>query len=111
MLVKVRERCARAGRGNVQFKEGTATALPFEDASFDAVITRLSFHHFLEPAKVLAEMHRVLKPSSILAIADVVTAEDLEQAALQNDIEQLQKRAKRHIKSSADDSAGKDRTE
>jgi ubiquinone/menaquinone biosynthesis C-methylase UbiE len=73
----------------VRFKEGAADALPFDDASFDAVVTRLSFHHFIEPQKVLAEIYRVLKPSGIFAIADVVTAEDPEQAALQNAIEQL----------------------
>jgi ubiquinone/menaquinone biosynthesis C-methylase UbiE len=89
MLIKARERCAKAGRANVRFQEGTATALPFDDASFDAVVTRLSFHHFVEPHKVVAEMHRVLKPSGVLAVADVVTAEDAEQAALQNAIEQL----------------------
>jgi ubiquinone/menaquinone biosynthesis C-methylase UbiE len=89
MLNKARERCAKAGRTNVSFEEGTATALPFDDTSFDAAVTRLSFHHFTEPRKVLAEMHRVLKPSGLLAVADVVTAEDPERAALQNAIEQL----------------------
>jgi ubiquinone/menaquinone biosynthesis C-methylase UbiE len=89
MLNKARERCAQAGRTNVVFEEGTATALPFEDASFDAAVTRLSIHHFTEPQKVLAEMVRVLKPSGVLAVADVVTAEDPEQGALQNAIEQL----------------------
>jgi ubiquinone/menaquinone biosynthesis C-methylase UbiE len=89
MLNKARERCAKAGRTNVHFEGGTADALPFDDASFDAVATRLSFHYFSEPQKVLAEMHRVLKPSGIIAVADVVTAEDQEHSALQNAIEQL----------------------
>jgi ubiquinone/menaquinone biosynthesis C-methylase UbiE len=73
MLLKAQERCAKVGRTNVRFEEGTASALPFADASFDAVVTRLSFHHFLEPQNILAEMHRVLKPNGTLAIADVVS--------------------------------------
>ena len=58
MLIKARERCTKAGRTNVLFQEGSATALPFADASFDVAVTRLSLHHFEEPQKVLAEMLR-----------------------------------------------------
>ena len=86
---KAGKRCAKAGRTNVLFQEGSASALPFAAASFDVVVTRLSFHHFDEPRKVLAEMLRVLKPGGTLAVADVVSAEDPEQAALQNAIETL----------------------
>jgi ubiquinone/menaquinone biosynthesis C-methylase UbiE len=72
MLEQARERCAKAGRTNVVFKEGSATALPFADATFDAVVTRLSFHHFAEPNVALKEMLRVLRRGGILTIADVV---------------------------------------
>jgi ubiquinone/menaquinone biosynthesis C-methylase UbiE len=89
MLEKARERCSKAGRTNVMFKEGSATALPFADACFDAVITRLSFHHFLEPSVVLTEMLRVLRPRGIVAIADVVSAEAFDKSELQNAIETL----------------------
>jgi SAM-dependent methyltransferase len=89
MLEKARERCAKAGRTNVVFKEGSATALPFGDACFDAVITRLSFHHFPEPPTVLNEMLRVLRPGGTVAIADVVSDEEPDKSALQNAIEIL----------------------
>jgi SAM-dependent methyltransferase len=89
MLEKARERCSKAGRANVVFKEGAATALPFPDASFDAVITRLSFHHFLEPYAVLTEMLRVLRPGGTIAIADVISAEIPDKSELQNAIEIL----------------------
>ena len=89
MLEKARERCGKAGRTNVLFKEGSATALPFADASFDAVITRLSFHHFLEPYAALKEMLRVLRPGGTVAIADIVSAEEPDKSELQNAIEVL----------------------
>ena len=89
MLDKARDRCAKAGLSNVVTKEGSATALPFADGDFDVVMTRLSFHHFLEPKVVLGEMLRVLRPGGSLAIADVVSAEDPAKAELQNAIEVL----------------------
>jgi ubiquinone/menaquinone biosynthesis C-methylase UbiE len=89
MLWKARERCDKAGRHNVTFKEGSATELPFAEGAFDAVVTRLSFHHFEDPHKVLGEMTRVLRPGGTLLVADVVSSEDGEQSALQNAIERV----------------------
>jgi ubiquinone/menaquinone biosynthesis C-methylase UbiE len=89
MLVKACERCAKAGLTDVVFREGSATALPFADASFDAAVTRLSFHHFVEPRAVLAEMLRVVKPGGVVAVADVVSPEVPDKAAVQNAIEIL----------------------
>jgi SAM-dependent methyltransferase len=89
MLEQARERCAKAGRTNVVFKEGSATALPFADATFDAVVTRLSFHHFAEPNVALKEMLRVLRRGGILTIADVVSSEEPNKSELQNAIEVL----------------------
>ncbi len=89
MLAKARERCAKAGHTNIAFQEGLATALPFADESFDAVVTRLSIHHFLEPKVALAEMLRVLRRGGTLAIADVVSSEDARKSEIQNAIEVL----------------------
>ncbi|MGA3403405.1 MAG: class I SAM-dependent methyltransferase [Acetobacteraceae bacterium] len=89
MLAKARQRCAAAGLTNVSFREGSATDLPFPDASFDAVVTRLSIHHFQAPHRPLAEMARVLKPGGALVVADVVSSEAPEESALHNAIEIL----------------------
>ena len=43
------------------FHPGDAAALPFEDASFDAVVIGFGLHHFLDPARALAEAWRVLR--------------------------------------------------
>ncbi len=89
MLVKARERCDKAGRRNVVFKEGSATNLPFPDDTFDVVVTRLSIHHFQEPRKVLGEMKRVTKNDGVLVIADIVSSEIGEKSELQNALEVL----------------------
>ncbi len=89
MLAKARETAAKAGRTNVRFEVGDAEALPFADAGFDAVVTRLAIHHFARPDRALAEMHRVLKPGGRLVVVDVVSSDDPENAALHNAIEIL----------------------
>jgi SAM-dependent methyltransferase len=63
--------------------------MPFSDVSFDAVVTRLSLHHFQRPAQPLAEMARVLKPGGALVVADVSSSEVAEESELHNAIEIL----------------------
>jgi ubiquinone/menaquinone biosynthesis C-methylase UbiE len=89
MLVKARERCARANLQNVDFKEGSATKLPFPEDHFDVVVTRLSIHHFQEPGAVLGETVRVIRHGGTLVVADIVSSEIGEKSALQNAIEVL----------------------
>jgi ubiquinone/menaquinone biosynthesis C-methylase UbiE len=89
MLNRARQRCAAAGLANVSFREGSAADLPFADASFDTVVTRLSLHHFPQPGRAIAEMARVLRPGGLLVVADVVSSEDAEQSALHNALEVL----------------------
>jgi ubiquinone/menaquinone biosynthesis C-methylase UbiE len=49
---------------------GSAMAMPFRDGLFDVILCGLATHHLDVPV-VLAEMHRVLKASGKLTIADV----------------------------------------
>jgi ubiquinone/menaquinone biosynthesis C-methylase UbiE len=87
MLVRAEQRCAQAGLKNVRCVPGRAEALPFEDASFDAVVSRSALHHFLEPGVTLREMTRVLKPGGRLVTVDVTASEDESEAALHNALE------------------------
>ena len=89
MLDKARARCAKAGLVNVTFERGNAESLPFEDARFDGVVTRLAIHHFADPQRALGEMFRVLRPGGIAVIVDVVSSENTDESNLQNAIERL----------------------
>src|ERR1700692_1206010 len=89
MLKKAAQRCSEAGLANVSFREGNAAELPFADAAFDAVVTRLSVHHFDQPKRVIEEIFRVLRPGGSFVIADVISSEVPAEAELQNAIEIL----------------------
>ncbi|MFQ6111383.1 MAG: class I SAM-dependent methyltransferase, partial [Nitrospinota bacterium] len=89
MLQKARERCAHAGIENVRFLLGTAEKLPFEEAEFDAVVSRLTVHHFVMPETAISEMARVTKHKGRVVIADIVSSEDNDEAALHNALEVL----------------------
>lgn len=70
-LAHARRKATRAGL-EIEWQEGFADALPFEDGSFDCVVSSLVFHH-LAPATVRAaipEIRRVLRPGGSLNVLD-----------------------------------------
>jgi SAM-dependent methyltransferase len=58
-------------RGNVTLHNAPAEALPFSDASFDAVTAYSFIDHLDDPAAVLAEVFRVLRPGGVF-YADLI---------------------------------------
>jgi ubiquinone/menaquinone biosynthesis C-methylase UbiE len=70
---------AKAGpESSIEWVEANAQALPFEDASFQRVVSSLVFHHLVPDLKraALAEIRRVLEPGGRLHIADLGRAHD-----------------------------------
>jgi ubiquinone/menaquinone biosynthesis C-methylase UbiE/8-oxo-dGTP pyrophosphatase MutT (NUDIX family) len=76
------------GLTNLTWQIGDVLTLPFPDASFSLVFTRYSFHHFLGPKAVLAEMIRVCSPGGWMVVVDVFTSSP-EQAEAFNRMEKL----------------------
>lgn len=87
MLELGKRRAAELGIHNVAFVDGTAEALPFEDASFDLVVTRYSLHHVLDPIAVLREMARVARAGGAVVAVDMLADDDSSVAARQNELE------------------------
>jgi ubiquinone/menaquinone biosynthesis C-methylase UbiE len=60
---------ARRRHPTITFEVGSAEEMPFEDGSFDAVVSAFGMPHFADHAAVFAEVRRVLRPSGRLAVA------------------------------------------
>jgi SAM-dependent methyltransferase len=53
----------------IEWLKGPAERLPFEDQSFDAVVSQFALMFFNEPTHAIEEMHRVVRPGGRLAVA------------------------------------------
>jgi SAM-dependent methyltransferase len=62
---------ARDRHPNGCYIEARAEALPFDDASFDLVVSYLTFIDISEIAPAIAEMARVMKPGGALLVANL----------------------------------------
>jgi ubiquinone/menaquinone biosynthesis C-methylase UbiE len=58
----------------VHFQQAVAEALPFPDASFDLVMSTLTFHHWSDQPRAIAEVARVLRPGGRWVIADFMAS-------------------------------------
>jgi ubiquinone/menaquinone biosynthesis C-methylase UbiE len=73
MLGVVASAARERGLGNVTTRQGAVERLPFDDDSFDVVLSRFSAHHWRDVDAGLREARRVLRPGGMLAIADTIT--------------------------------------
>lgn len=89
MLAAAKQLAADKNITNVHFQEASATALPFDDRTFDIVTCRYAAHHFPTLPPILNEMLRVLKPGGQLLIVDAISPEEKNLADFINQVELL----------------------
>lgn len=70
ILERAREK--NAGNRNLEFSKINSPSLPFEDGTFDVVISLMSFR-YLDWDPLLKEVKRVMKPGGRFLIVDMVT--------------------------------------
>jgi SAM-dependent methyltransferase len=70
MLTAARKRLK--GYENVSVREGDLGALPIDDESLDAALLFLVLHYTADPAEVLTEACRVLKPGGRVLVVDMM---------------------------------------
>ena len=71
MLAKAKAAAVEMKATNVEFVAGEAESLPFEDESFDVVISNGVIDLAPDKDAVFSEIHRVLRPGGRIQIADV----------------------------------------
>jgi ubiquinone/menaquinone biosynthesis C-methylase UbiE len=86
MLERARRRATTSALP-VTVRQAPAEALPFEDASFDTVVSTLVLCSVDDPDRALAEIHRVLRLGGQLIFVEHVRWEDPERAKWQDRLE------------------------
>jgi ubiquinone/menaquinone biosynthesis C-methylase UbiE len=86
MLRRARRRAAELGR-DVTLVEGPAEALPFVDESFDTVVSLAVLCTVDDPARVLQEIRRVLRPGGSFVFLEHVRSSDPTLAKWQDRLE------------------------
>ncbi len=71
MLDVVKRTADERGYHNVSIRHGYAESLPFDDNSYEVVISRYSAHHWHDVGQALREVRRVLKPGGRAIFIDV----------------------------------------
>ena len=70
-FVELATKNAVAAGVSVTFREGNASAMPFDAETFDLIFCRAAFKNFSEPVAAIREMYRVLKPGGTAVIVDL----------------------------------------
>jgi ArsR family transcriptional regulator len=70
MLAVARTNLARSGNGNVEIRQADMYALPFPSMSIDVVTIHQVLHYAEDPAAVLREAARVLRPGGTMLVVD-----------------------------------------
>ena len=77
MIAKAERIRDKKGLANIEFRQGTLTEIPFDDASIDAVISNCVVNLEPDKQKVYDEIYRILKPGGRFVISDITLKKEL----------------------------------
>jgi ubiquinone/menaquinone biosynthesis C-methylase UbiE len=86
-FVEIARAKARDAGVEVDFRLGNASAMPFNDDSFDFLICAAAFKNFSDPAGALREMCRVLRPGGCGLVLDL--RKDVSKRAVDEDVARM----------------------
>ncbi len=84
MLAKARAAAAELGQQNIEFVAAEAERLPFDEASFDVVISNGVIDLIPDKDAVFSEIFRVLRPEGRIQIADVTIQQPVSEEGKRN---------------------------
>ena len=84
MVQKARENAEKLGYNNVEFREGDIDNMPVSSNVADVVVSNCVLNLVPNKEKVIAEIHRVLKPGGHFSISDIVLVGNLPEALKQD---------------------------
>jgi SAM-dependent methyltransferase len=84
MLAKAQIAAAELGQQNVEFVAAEAERLPFDEASFDVVISNGVIDLIPDKDAVFSEIFRVLRPEGRIQIADVTIQQPVSEEGKRN---------------------------
>ena len=76
MLAQGRRMAAERGIANAAWVRAEAERLPFQDRTFDLVVSRTAAHHFADLDQACREWARVLRPGGRCVVSDLAGHED-----------------------------------
>jgi ubiquinone/menaquinone biosynthesis C-methylase UbiE len=86
-FVEIAQQNAREAGVTIDFRQGDAAYMPFDDAQFDFVVCTAAFKNFTQPVQAIAEMYRILKPGGQVLINDL--RRDASQAAINEHVDSM----------------------
>jgi ubiquinone/menaquinone biosynthesis C-methylase UbiE len=81
-FVEIARKNAQAAGLQIDFRQGNASALPFENDRFNFTFCQAAFKNFSQPVQAISEMYRVLRPGGQAVIVDMrndASSQDIEQ--------------------------------
>ena len=76
LIEEISQRLDDAGHRNYTTVEGDQSSIGLPEGCCDAILLRMVYHHFEEPARMRADLSRALRPGGTLVVIDITPQTD-----------------------------------